>query len=103
MSTESRDSDLLRDRQQQDRISMPGKVKNFLFPKSFKPDLERTQHPAGVKRQGREADYSPATSDEAKWKLKLKFKLIYDRRSVGQSILVSGSHLEPMTRFLFSV
>jgi hypothetical protein len=30
-------------------------------------------------------------------------KLIYDRRSVGQSVLVSGSHLEPMTRFLFSV
>jgi hypothetical protein len=34
---------------------------------------------------------------------KLKLKLIYDRRSVGQSVLVSGSHLEPMTRFLFSV
>jgi hypothetical protein len=33
----------------------------------------------------------------------LKLKLIYDRRSVGQSVLVSGSHLEPMTRFLFSV
>jgi hypothetical protein len=36
-------------------------------------------------------------------KLKLKLKLIYARRSVGQSVLVSGSHLEPMTRFLFSV
>jgi hypothetical protein len=35
--------------------------------------------------------------------LKLKLKLIYDRRSVGQSVLVSGSHLEPMTRFFFSV
>jgi hypothetical protein len=34
---------------------------------------------------------------------KLKLKLIYDRRSVGQSVLVSGSHLEPMTIFLFSV
>jgi hypothetical protein len=33
----------------------------------------------------------------------LKLKLIYDRRSVGQSVLVSGFHLEPMTRFLFSV
>jgi hypothetical protein len=33
----------------------------------------------------------------------LKLKLIYDRRSIGQSVLVSGSHLEPMTRFLFSV
>jgi hypothetical protein len=32
---------------------------------------------------------------------KLKLKLIYDRRSVGQSVLVSGAHLEPMTRFLF--
>jgi hypothetical protein len=32
-----------------------------------------------------------------------KSKLIYDRRSVGQSVLMSGSHLEPLTRFLFSV
>jgi hypothetical protein len=29
-------------------------------------------------------------------------KLIYDRRSVGQYVLVSGSRMEPMTRFLFS-
>jgi hypothetical protein len=35
--------------------------------------------------------------------LKLKLELIYDRRSVGQSILVSGSPLEPMTGVLFSV
>jgi hypothetical protein len=35
--------------------------------------------------------------------LKLKLKLISDRRSVGQSVLVSGSHQEPMTRFFFSV
>jgi hypothetical protein len=34
--------------------------------------------------------------------LKLELKLIYDRRSVGQSVLVPSSHLEPMTRFLFS-
>jgi hypothetical protein len=32
-----------------------------------------------------------------------KLKLIYDWRSVGQSVMVSGSHLEPMARFLFSV
>jgi hypothetical protein len=31
-----------------------------------------------------------------------KLMLIYYKRSVGQSILVSGSHLESMTRFLFS-
>jgi hypothetical protein len=31
---------------------------------------------------------------------KLKLKLNSDRRSVGQSVLVSGYHLEPMTRFL---
>jgi hypothetical protein len=30
-------------------------------------------------------------------------KLIYDRRSVGQSLFVSDSHLEPMTRFFFCV
>jgi hypothetical protein len=32
-----------------------------------------------------------------------KFKLIYYWTSVGQPVLVSSSHLEPMTRFLFSV
>jgi hypothetical protein len=32
-----------------------------------------------------------------------KLKLCYDRRSVGQSVFVSGSHLEPMTIFYFSV
>jgi hypothetical protein len=33
----------------------------------------------------------------------LKLKLSYNRWSVGQSVLLSGSPLEPMTRFLFSV
>jgi hypothetical protein len=33
--------------------------------------------------------------------MKLTLKLSHDRQSVGQSILVSGSHLELMTRFLF--
>jgi hypothetical protein len=32
-----------------------------------------------------------------------KLKLFCNRRSIGQSLLVSGSHLESMTRFLFSV
>jgi hypothetical protein len=32
-----------------------------------------------------------------------KLELSYDLRSVGQSFLVPGSHLEPMIRFLFSV
>jgi hypothetical protein len=35
--------------------------------------------------------------------LKLKLKLNYNWQSVRQSVLVSGSHPEPMTRFLFSV
>jgi hypothetical protein len=30
----------------------------------------------------------------------LKSKLLFDRRSVGQSILMSGAHLGSMTRFL---
>jgi hypothetical protein len=38
-----------------------------------------------------------------KLKLKLKLKLIYDRQSVGQSVLVSGTHLEPATNFSFSL
>jgi hypothetical protein len=33
----------------------------------------------------------------------MKLKLYYDRQSVGQSVLVSGSHLGPMTRFLLSL
>jgi hypothetical protein len=32
----------------------------------------------------------------------LKLKLIYDRQSVGQSVLVSGAHLEPVTNFSLS-
>jgi hypothetical protein len=32
----------------------------------------------------------------------LKLKLIYDRQSVGQSVLVSGAHLGPVTNFCFS-
>jgi hypothetical protein len=33
--------------------------------------------------------------------MKLKLKLIYDRQSVGQSVLVSGTHLGPATNFFF--
>jgi hypothetical protein len=35
--------------------------------------------------------------------VEVEVKLNYDRQSVGQSILVSSSHLKPMTRLLFSV
>jgi hypothetical protein len=35
------------------------------------------------------------------WVRKLKLKLIYDRQSVGQSVLVSGTHLGPATNFFF--
>jgi hypothetical protein len=30
---------------------------------------------------------------------KFKFKLIYDRQSVSQSVLVPGTHLRPVTNF----
>jgi hypothetical protein len=33
----------------------------------------------------------------------LKLKLIYDRQSVGQPVLVSGTHLGPATNFSFSL
>jgi hypothetical protein len=33
----------------------------------------------------------------------LKLKLIHDRQSVGQSVLVSGAHLGPATYFTFSL
>jgi hypothetical protein len=35
--------------------------------------------------------------------VKLKLMLIYDRQSVGQSVLVSGAHLGPATNFSFSL
>jgi hypothetical protein len=35
--------------------------------------------------------------------MKLKLKLIYDRQPVGQSVLVSGAHLGPVTNFSFSI
>jgi hypothetical protein len=35
--------------------------------------------------------------------LMLKLKLIYDRQSVGQPVLVSGAHLGPVTNFSFSL
>jgi hypothetical protein len=35
--------------------------------------------------------------------LKLKLNLIYDRQSVGQSVLVSGTHLGLATNFYFSL
>jgi hypothetical protein len=40
--------------------------------------------------------------DSASHVILLMLKLIYNRRSVGQSILVSASHLKLMTIFLFS-
>jgi hypothetical protein len=38
-------------------------------------------------------------SQRSELKLKLKLKLLYDRQSVGQSVLVSGAHLGPATNF----
>jgi hypothetical protein len=35
--------------------------------------------------------------------MKLKLKLIYDRQSVGQCVLVSGAHLGPAINFSFSL
>jgi hypothetical protein len=57
------------------RSSSPGRVKNFLFSKSFRPALRSTQPPIqweprvlspGVKRPGREADHVSPTSVEVK-------------------------------------
>jgi hypothetical protein len=36
-------------------------------------------------------------------RLKLKLKLIYDRQSVRQSVMVSGAHLGPLTNFSFAM
>jgi hypothetical protein len=35
--------------------------------------------------------------------VEMKLKLIYDRHSVGQSVLVSGAHLGPLTNFSFAI
>jgi hypothetical protein len=56
-------------------VRSPGRVKNFLFSKSFRSALRSTQPPIqlvpgdlspGVKRPGREVDHSPPTSAEVK-------------------------------------
>jgi hypothetical protein len=36
-------------------------------------------------------------------RMQLQLKLIYDRQSVGQSVMVSGAHLGPVTNFSFSL
>jgi hypothetical protein len=41
------------------------------------------------------------TLQRIRFTLPLKKKLCYDRRSVGQCVLVSGTHLGPMTRFYY--
>jgi hypothetical protein len=57
------------------RSSSPGRVKNFLFSKSYRPALRSTRHsiqrvPGAlspeVKRPGSEFDHSPPTSAEVK-------------------------------------
>jgi hypothetical protein len=35
--------------------------------------------------------------------MELKLKLIYDRQSIGQSVLVSGAHLGPAANVSFSL
>jgi hypothetical protein len=57
------------------RSSSPGRVKNFLLPTSSRPALRPAQPPIqwvpvtlspGIKRPGREADYSPPTNAKVK-------------------------------------
>jgi hypothetical protein len=42
---------------------------------------------------------SSKSSGNLPHEFKMKLKLIYDRQSVGQSVLVPGTHLEPVTNF----
>jgi hypothetical protein len=58
--------------------------------------------PLLVRLSGLRCKYSNPPPRGVRWLLKLKLKLIYDRRSVGRSVLVSGFCLELITRFLFS-
>jgi hypothetical protein len=44
-----------------------------------------------------------AFSSDSQLKSKTKSKLCYNRRSIDQSVLVSGPHLGPKTRFFFTV
>jgi hypothetical protein len=47
---------------------------------------------------------NPATSGNSCYsELLLQLQLIYDRQSIGQSVLVSGAHLGPVTNFSFSL
>jgi hypothetical protein len=56
---------------------------------------------AGIARQRAGKSVFMDTNTQQYSPSKLKLKLIYDRRSADQSVLVSGSHLEPITGFFF--
>jgi hypothetical protein len=45
----------------------------------------------------------PELQELSTYQATFQLKLSYDRRSVGQSVLVSASRLGPMTRYLYSV
>jgi hypothetical protein len=71
----SRYSDWIQAGRSRGRSSGPSRVKNFRYSISSRPALGSNQLPIqwvpgalslGIKRQGREADYSPPTSAEVK-------------------------------------
>jgi hypothetical protein len=45
----------------------------------------------------------PSCSTPCVTAMRLQLQLIYDRQSVGQSVLVSGTHLVPVTNLSFSL
>jgi hypothetical protein len=63
------------------------------------PIKRRILHRASISVHGISRDLQP----RALVRCNLKLKLIYDRQSVGQSALVSGTHLGPATNFSFSL
>jgi hypothetical protein len=71
------------------------------------PNLE-AQVPVFISPRNKVAQLYPralgslfVTSYDSQGVADLKLKLIYDRHSVGQSVLMSGAHLGPVTNFSF--
>jgi hypothetical protein len=68
---------------------------------SFSPGSVQQIMPCQKSLQLRQYSHLMSHTPNHRQVMKLKLKLSYDHLSIGQSILVSGSHLELVTRFFF--
>jgi hypothetical protein len=86
-----------------DSLKLEGQVPIFTFPRNKVAQLypKRSLSLSPTTRRVTVEVFEPACTQTLT--ALSKPELCYHRRSVGQSLLVSGSHLKPMVRFFFPV